>query len=108
MFANVQEYYHATTLRDALKKLGKNDGQVPVPVTGAFHLIASKLRAATCLVDISAVDINYVKIEGRKLSIGGAANFQQIVASKEFNTALNGLLPRAAQAYSTRRSEARR
>jgi carbon-monoxide dehydrogenase medium subunit len=102
MFANVQEYYHATSLRDALKKLGKNDGQIPVPVTGAFHLISSKLRAATCLVDISAVDLNYVKVERRKLSIGGAANFQQIVASKELNETLNGLLPKAAQAYSTR------
>jgi carbon-monoxide dehydrogenase medium subunit len=102
MFANVQEYYHATSLRDALKKLGKNDGQIPVPVTGAFHLISSKLRAATCLVDISAVAVNYVKVEGRKLSIGGAATFQQIVASKELNEVLNGVVPRAAQAYSTR------
>jgi carbon-monoxide dehydrogenase medium subunit len=102
MFANVQEYYHATSLRDALKKLGKNDGQIPVPVTGAFHLISSKLRAATCLVDISAVDLNYVKVEGRKLSIGGVATFQQIVASKELNETLNGMVPRAAQTYSTR------
>ena len=102
MFANVQEYYHATSLRDAIKKLGKNHEQIPVPVTGAFHLISSKLRAATCLVDISAVDLNYVKVEGRKLSIGGAATFQQIVVSKELNATLNGLLPRAAQAYSTR------
>src|SRR5258708_18231271 len=102
MFANVQEYYHAASLRDALKKLGSNDGQIPVPVTGAFHLIASKLRAATCLVDISAVDLNYVKVEGRKLSIGGTATFQQIVTSKELNEALNGLLPNAARAYSTR------
>ena len=102
MFANVQEYYHATSLRDALKKLGKNDGQIPVPVTGAFHLISSKLRAATCLVDISAVDLNYVKVEGRKLSIGGAATFQQIVTSKELNDTLNGVVPRAAQTYSTR------
>ena len=102
MFANVQEYYHATSLRDAVKRLGKEDGQVPVPVTGAFHLISSKLRAATCLVDISAVDLNYVKVEGKKLAIGGAATFQQIVVSKELNEALNGLLPKAARAYSTR------
>jgi hypothetical protein len=46
MFANVQEYYHAASLRDALKKLGKNNEQIPAPVTGAFHLISSKLRAA--------------------------------------------------------------
>ena len=46
MFANVREYYHATSLRDALKRLGKNDEQIPVPVTGAFHLIASRLRAS--------------------------------------------------------------
>ena len=48
MFANVQEYHHATSLKDALKKLGKNGEQVAVPVTGAFHLISSKLRAAMC------------------------------------------------------------
>ena len=60
MFANVQEYYHATSLRDALKKLGKNEQQIPVPVTGAFHLISSKLRAATCLVDVSAVGLAFV------------------------------------------------
>lgn len=102
MFANVQEYYHATSLRDALKKLGKNDQQIPVPVTGAFHLIASKLRAATSLVDVSAIGLDYVKLEGKKLAIGGTATFQQIVVSKEFNEALNGLLPNAARAYSTR------
>jgi carbon-monoxide dehydrogenase medium subunit len=102
MFANVREYYHATSLRDALKKLGKNDKQVPVPVTGAFHLISSKLRAATCLVDVSGVGLDYVKIEGRKLAIGGTATFQQIVASKELTEALHGLLPKAARAYSTK------
>ena len=101
MFAKVQEYYHATSLRDALKKLGKNDQQVPAPVTGAFHLISSKLRAATCLVDVSAVGLDYVKLEGRKLAIGGTATFQQIVKSKELNESLNGLLPKAARAYST-------
>ena len=89
-------------LRDALKKLGKNDEQVPVPVTGAFHLISSKLRAATCLVDVSGVGLDYVKLEGRKLAIGGTATFQQIVTSKELNEALNGLLPKAARAYSTK------
>ena len=102
MFANVQEYYHATSLRDALKKLGKNNEQVPAPVTGAFHLISSKLRAATCLVDVSGVGLDYVKLEGRKLAIGGTATFQQIVASKELGEALHGLLPKAARAYSTK------
>jgi carbon-monoxide dehydrogenase medium subunit len=102
MFANVQEYYHAKSLRDALKKLGKNDERVPVPVTGAFHLISSKLRAATCLVDVSGVGLDFVKLEGRKLAIGGTATFQQIVTSKELGAALNGLLPTAARAYSTK------
>lgn len=102
MFANVQEYYHATSLRDALKKLGKNNEQVPAPVTGAFHLISSKLRAATCLVDVSGVGLDYVKLKGRKLAIGGTATFQQIVASKELGEAVHGLLPKAARAYSTK------
>jgi len=44
MFANVQEYYHAMSLRDALKKLGKDERQIPMPVTGALHLISTKLR----------------------------------------------------------------
>jgi carbon-monoxide dehydrogenase medium subunit len=89
-------------LRDALKKLGKNDKQLPVPVTGAFHLISSKLRAATCLVDVSGVGLDYVKLEGRKLAIGGTATFQQIVTSKELTEALHGLLPKAARMYSTK------
>ncbi|HUI07659.1 MAG TPA: FAD binding domain-containing protein [Verrucomicrobiae bacterium] len=102
MAATVQEYYYPKDLRDALKKLGRNDEQVPVPVTGAFHLISSKLRAATCLVDISAVELDYVRVDGKKLAIGGTATFQQIVASKELNEVLNGLVPKAARAYSTR------
>lgn len=97
MFPNVQEYHHATTLKDALKKLGKNGEQVPVPVTGAFHLISGKLRAATCLVDISAVGLDTIKVEGKKVSIGGTATFQQIVKSKELPEALRN----AARAYST-------
>ena len=99
MFPNVQEYHHATTLKDALKKLGKNGEQVPVPVTGAFHLIAGKLRAATCLVDISAVGLDTVKVDGKKVTIGGTANFQQIV--KGLGDVLNGVVSKSARAYST-------
>ena len=101
MISNVQEYYHAASLRDALKKLGKNGEQVAVPVTGAFHLISSKLRAATCLVDISAVGLDTVTLAGKKVTIGGTATFQQIVKSKELNDALNGVVPKAARTYST-------
>jgi CO/xanthine dehydrogenase FAD-binding subunit len=97
MFGQVQEYYHATSLRDALKKLGKNDQDVPVPVTGAFHLIAGKLRAATSLVDISAVGLDMIKVVGKKVSIGGTATFQQIVKSKD----VPPVIRRAARAYST-------
>lgn len=97
MFNQVQEYYHATSLKDALKKLGKNGEQVPVPVTGAFHLISTKLRAATCLVDISAVGLDAIKVEGKKVSIGGTATFQQIVKSKD----VPPLIRKAAQTYST-------
>ena len=97
MFANVQEYHHATTLKDALKKLGQNGEQVPVPVTGAFHLIASKLRAATCLVDVSAVGLDTVKVDSKKVTIGGTATFQQIVKAKDLPDAVR----KAAQAYST-------
>jgi CO/xanthine dehydrogenase FAD-binding subunit len=97
MFNQVQEYYYATSLRDALKKLGKNGEQIPVPVTGVFHLIAGKLRAATALVDISAVGLDAIKVEGKKVSIGGTATFQQIVKSKE----VPPLIRKAAQAYST-------
>ena len=97
MISNATEYYHATSLKDALKKLGKNGEQIPVPVTGAFHLIAGKLRAATCLVDISAVGLDAIKVDGKKVSIGGTATFQQIVKSKELPEALRN----AARAYST-------
>ena len=97
MMSNAQEYYHATSLRDALRRLGKNDQQVPVPVTGAYHLIAGKLRAATCLVDISAVGLDTITVAGKKATIGGTALFQQIVKSKQ----LGDLLPKAARAYST-------
>ena len=101
MFANVQEYYHAATLKDALKKLGKGNGQVPVAFCGAFHLVRTKLNAATCIVDISAVGLDYVKVEGSKVRIGGTATFQQIVKSKELKETLNALVPDAARAYST-------
>ena len=97
MFSQVQEYYHATSLRDAIKKLGRNDEQIAVPVTGAFHLIAGKLRAATCLVDISAVGLDMITIEGKKVRIGGTATFQQIVKTKE----LPEVVRHAAHTYST-------
>ncbi len=97
MISSAQEYYHATSLKDALKKLGKNGEQVPVPVTGAFHLIAGKLRAATSLVDISAVGLDTIRVEGKKISIGGTATFQQIVKCKDLPEALRN----SARAYST-------
>jgi CO/xanthine dehydrogenase FAD-binding subunit len=95
MISHAQEYYHATSLKDALKKLGKTD--VPVPVTGAFHLIAGKLRAATTLVDISATGLDTIKVEGKKVSIGGTATFQQIVKCND----LPPVIRQAARAYST-------
>src|SRR5438093_13452621 len=97
MISPAQEYYHATSLKDALKKLGKNGENIPVPVTGAFHLIAGKLRAATSLVDISAVGLDTIKVAGKKVSIGGTATFQQMVKSKD----VPPLIRKAAQAYST-------
>src|SRR5206468_776165 len=99
MSSHATEYYHATSLKDAVKKLGKNGENIPVPVTGAFHLIAGKLRAATCLVDISAVGIDAVTVDGKKVTIGGAANFQQIV--KGLGDVLNGVVSKSARAYST-------
>ena len=97
MISNASEYYHATSLKDALKKLGKNGENVPVPVTGAFHLIAGKLRAATTLVDISATGLDKIEVAGKKVVIGGCATFQQIVKSKD----LPPVIRKAAQAYST-------
>src|SRR5438034_11775968 len=97
MISNAQEYYQATSLRDALRRLGKNDQQVPLPVTGAYHLIAGKLRAATCLVDISAVGLDTITVAGKKVTIGGTTTFQQIVKSKDLPEALRS----AARAYST-------
>jgi carbon-monoxide dehydrogenase medium subunit len=97
MISNAQEYYCAASLKDALKKLRKNGEQIPVPVTGAFHLIAGKLRAATCLVDISATGLDYVKVDGRKVAIGGTATFQQIVKAKDVPEVLRN----SARAYST-------
>src|SRR5436190_19365115 len=97
MISNATEYYHATSLKDALKKLGKNGENIPVPVTGAFHLIAGKLRAATTLVDISATGLDTISSTGKKVSIGGTATFQQIVKSKD----VPPVIRKAAQAYST-------
>jgi CO/xanthine dehydrogenase FAD-binding subunit len=97
MLSNATEYYYATSLKDALKKLGKNGEQVPVPVTGAFHLIAGKLRAATCLVDISATGLDTITVAGKKATIGGTATFQQIVKAKD----LPAVVRDAARAYST-------
>ena len=54
------------------------------------------------MVDVSGIGLDYVKLEGRKLAIGGTATFQQIVASKELGKAVHGLLPKAARAYSTK------
>lgn len=95
MISNATEYYHASSLKDAVKKLGKTD--VPVPVTGAFHLIAGKLRAATTLVDISAAGLDKIEVAGKKVTIGGTATFQQIVKSKD----LPPVIRQAAQTYST-------
>jgi CO/xanthine dehydrogenase FAD-binding subunit len=97
MISPAREYYHATSLRDALKKLRKNADQIPVPVTGAFHLIAGKLRAATTLVDISATGLDKISVAGRKVSIGGTATFQQIVECRE----LPLVIRQAARAYSS-------
>lgn len=97
MINPAQEYYYATSLRDALRKLGKNDQQIPVPVTGAFHLVAGKLRAATCLVDISSAGLDTITMAGKKAIIGGTATFQQIVKCPE----LPEVVRNAARAYST-------
>jgi CO/xanthine dehydrogenase FAD-binding subunit len=97
MISPAQEYYHASSLRDALKKLGQNGEQVPVPVTGAFHLIAGKLRAATTLVDISATGLDTISVAGKKAIIGGTATFQQIVKCAD----LPEVVRNAARAYST-------
>jgi carbon-monoxide dehydrogenase medium subunit len=102
MFQNVKEYYFPKNLRDALAKLGKNRSEIAVPFCGAFHLVRTKLNAATSIVDISRLGLDYVKVERGTVRIGGTASFQQIVASPKLNSVLNGLLPKSAQAYSSK------
>ena len=72
MFANVQEYYYATSLRDALKKLGKNGQQIPSkePVETEAIMESLKVTADNAAIISDQLAEIMIKVNGGKGTIG--------------------------------------
>ncbi len=77
---NVKEYFKPATLSEAISILNDYEGEVKV-VAGATDLFADDHPTVEALVDISNLELNYIKKENGFLKIGALTTINELVKS---------------------------
>lgn len=102
MFENIQEYYFPKSISDAVKRMTNNPPGSVVPFTGSYHFVFPKLFGAKSLLDISKLGLDPITVEKSKVRLGGTADLQRMVQSKELAGVADGIINKSAHAYWSR------
>lgn len=102
MLPNLKGYYRPKSISEALALLQKNSGTI-VPIGGGTKLVLSGDEQVRELVDITALDLDYIREESGVMRIGTATALQKLVDSSMLRNFNNGLIADAAHlAYASR------
>ncbi|MCS7261362.1 MAG: FAD binding domain-containing protein [Anaerolineae bacterium] len=72
----VKAYYRPHTLEEALRLLHSEDA---VPLAGGQQLLAEERHEAQAVVDLQALGLDRIEMEGERLRIGAMVRLQQLV-----------------------------
>ena len=96
MWASLREYHRPATIGTALKLLARSAPRT-VPLAGGAWLVAQRNPAIEAVVDLSALDLDFVKTRGRRVHLGATTTLQTLATHPTVHTLASGLLAKAAQ-----------
>ncbi|MFQ5605553.1 MAG: FAD binding domain-containing protein [bacterium] len=82
MLTNLKKYLRPKTITEALTLLEKNSGSILV-IAGGTKLVRSQNDTVQELVDITALNLDYIKNEQGLIRIGATTTLQKLIASPE-------------------------
>jgi carbon-monoxide dehydrogenase medium subunit len=99
MLRGVKEYVRAGSVDDAVRFLSEHDGAVSLLAGGTDLLLVD--RAYDTLLDISRLDLDYVREEGDLLRIGATTSIESIFRSPVVAEYADGILVTACRLFGT-------
>ncbi len=95
MLSNLKKYYKPQSIAAALALLEKNSGTILV-IAGGTKLVPSQNDTVQELVDITELELNYIKNETGSIRIGATTTLQEMIESPVLNNLYNSITTKAA------------
>ncbi|MCG8607904.1 FAD binding domain-containing protein [bacterium] len=95
MLTNLKGYFRPTRIPEALALLEKNSGSILV-IAGGTKLVLSENNTVQELVDITSLELSYIKVENNVARIGATTTLQKIIESPDLKDSPNSILSQAA------------
>lgn len=96
MLSNLKRYYRPKSIAEALALLEKNSGSILI-IAGGTKLVKTDNAIVQELVDITALDLDYIQENHGVVRIGATTPIQKIVEAPELKTAFQEVLSEAAR-----------
>lgn len=96
MLSNLERYFRPKTIPQALALLEKNSGSIII-IAGGTKLAKSQNYIVQELVDITSLELDYIKQEDGLTRIGATTTLQQLVESRDLDNPAIGIVSQAAR-----------
>lgn len=95
MWSSLIEYHRPKTIRQALRFLQRQTLHT-VPISGGVWLMSERPSAIEAVVDLSVLNLAFIKKSARRLQLGATVTLQTLTTDPIIQTVANGLLCEAA------------
>jgi len=95
VLSSLKGYFRPKSIPEALALLEKNSGSILV-IAGGTKLVMSENDTVQELVDVTALNLNYLKNENNVIRIGATSPLQKVIESPVLNDPPNSIIPQAA------------
>ncbi|MFQ5674371.1 MAG: FAD binding domain-containing protein [bacterium] len=96
MLSNLKQYYRPKTIPEALALLEKNSGSILI-IAGGTKLVKSDNNIVQELVDVTSLELDYIREDEGLTRIGTTTTLQKLVEYELVKQLANGILSQAAQ-----------
>jgi probable selenate reductase FAD-binding subunit len=96
MWSSLVEYHCPTLLDEALRLLARRAPRT-VPLGGGVRLVAERSPTIEAVVDLRALDLDFVQVQDARLRLGAAATLQTLISDRLAGELAAGLLAQAAR-----------
>lgn len=96
MLRELTQYYRPKDLNEALTLLSQSGVRI-VPLAGGTELLGRKDHSIEAVVDLQALGLNYIGVDGNGLHIGAMENLRRLGEDETVRSFAAGLLSRCAQ-----------